>query len=318
MITYQECLNRFLTYLHEVRGYSENTLEAYYRDLMQFRDYCREYYSEPDIGLMHIDKLTIRHFLGKLAEEGQGAKTIARKLAALKSLFKYAMRNEMIKKNPAYSIRSPKLPVRLPVFISQEQMRNLFRSIKVNNFISSRDKALVDLVYSTGMRLSELVSLNVMDLNEHGNTVSVVGKGDKQRILPVGTETMKSLRVYYQYRREKFGTFETSSPLFVSNQNKRISPRDVQYRIEKMIRSFSEGARKNSPHVLRHSFATHLLENGADLQAVRSLLGHSSLSTTQIYTHVETGRLRDIYRQAHPRAGKHHKSKKINGGHDES
>jgi integrase/recombinase XerC len=318
MITFEECLNRFLSYLHEVRGYSEHTLEAYYRDLMQFRDYCRDYYSEPDIVLRRIDKLTIRHFLGKLAEEGQTAKTLARKLAALKSLFKYAMRNEMIEKNPAYAIRSPKLPAKLPVFISQEQMRNLFRSIQANNFINSRDKALVDLIYSTGMRLSELVGLNVIDLNDHGNTVSVVGKGDKQRVLPVGAETMKSIQGYLKYRREKFGTFETSSPLFISNQNKRISPRDVQYRIEKMIRSFSEGATKNSPHILRHSFATHLLENGADLQAVRSLLGHSSLSTTQIYTHVETGRLRDVYRQAHPRAGKQNKQKKMNGGHDES
>ncbi|MCD6234726.1 MAG: tyrosine recombinase XerC [Candidatus Marinimicrobia bacterium] len=318
MLSYDICLNRFLSYLHEIRGYSANTLKAYGRDLLQFRDYCRDYYGEPETDIQRIDKLTIRHFLGKLSEEGQSAKTIARKLAALKSLFKYVMRNEWIEKNPTYAIRSPKLPSKLPVFISQEQMRALFRSIPADTFIHSRDKALVDLIYSTGMRLNELVQLNIMDLNTHGNTVSVVGKGDKQRILPVGSETMKSIKAYLAFRREKFGTYETSSPLFISKQNKRISPRDVQYRIEKIIRAFSEGARKNSPHVLRHSFATHLLENGADLQAVRSLLGHSSLSTTQIYTHVNTGRLKDVYRQAHPRAGRQNKPHNMNGGHDES
>ncbi|KUK55142.1 MAG: Tyrosine recombinase XerC [Marinimicrobia bacterium 46_47] len=278
MLSYDTCLNRFLSYLHEIRGYSANTLEAYGRDLLQFRDYCREYYSEPEIDIKKIDKLTLRHFLGKLSEEGQSAKT----------------------------------------FITQEQMRALFRSIPADTFIHSRDKALVDLIYSTGMRLNELVQLNIMDLNTHGNTVSVVGKGDKQRVLPVGTETMKSLEAYLTFRREKYGSYETYSPLFISKQNKRISPRDVQYRIEKIIRAFSEGARKNSPHVLRHSFATHLLENGADLQAVRSLLGHSSLSTTQIYTHVNTGRLKDVYRQAHPRAGRQNKPHNKNGGHDES
>lgn len=317
-MTFDECLNNFLTYLHEIRGYSENTLEAYCRDLLQFRDYCRDYYGKNDVILEQIDKLTIRHFLGKLSEEGQSAKTLARKLAALKSLFKYAMRNKIIEKNPVYSIRSPKLPSRLPVFLSQEQLQSLFRSIQADSFIASRDKALIDLIYSTGMRLNELVELNIMDLNEHGNTVSVVGKGNKQRVLPVGSETMKSVWNYLSYRREKFGPAKPSSPLFISKRNKRISPRDVQYRIEKIIMSFSGGAKKNSPHVLRHSFATHLLENGADLQAVRSLLGHSSLSTTQIYTHVDTGRLKDVYRQAHPRAGKKDKNEKMNGGRDES
>ncbi|MDD3806701.1 MAG: tyrosine recombinase XerC [Candidatus Marinimicrobia bacterium] len=318
MITYETCLNHFLSYLHEVRGYSANTLEAYGRDLLQFRDFCREYYGEPDINIKRIDKLAIRHYLGKLSEEGNTAKTLARKLAALKSFFKYAMRNEVIDKNPAYAIRTPKLPSKLPAFLTQEQMYALFRSIPDDTFIHSRDKSLVDLIYSTGMRLNELVQLNIMDLNRHGNTVSVVGKGDKQRVLPVGSETMKSIEKYLSFRKDKFGTFETSSPLFISNHNKRISPRDVQYRIEKIISAFSEGAQKNSPHVLRHSFATHLLENGADLQAVRTLLGHSSLSTTQIYTHVNTGRLKEIYKQAHPRAAKQHKQKKTNGGHDES
>ncbi len=317
-MTFDECLNSFLTYLHEVRGYSENTLEAYCRDLMQFRDYCRNYFGNNEVLVKQIDKLTVRHFLGKLSEEGQSAKTLARKLAALKSIFKYAMRNKIIEKNPVYSIRSPKIPSRLPVFLSQEQMQSLFRSIRADSFIASRDKALIDLIYSTGMRLNELVDLNVMDLNEHGNTVSVVGKGNKQRVLPVGAETMKSILNYLSYRREQFGPVQTSSPLFISQRNKRISPRDVQYRIEKIIMSFSDGAKKNSPHVLRHTFATHLLENGADLQAVRSLLGHSSLSTTQIYTHVDTGRLKDVYRQAHPRAMQKDKNKKTNGGRDES
>jgi len=293
---------KFIKYLKNVRKYSPYTQNSYNEDLNQFHSFCIEYFSEPEISLKKIDKFTVRHFLGMLSEKKYSARSIARKLATLKSFFKFVMKNEWIKINPCYAIRSPKISKALPIGLSEEQTKEIFEMNKADNFIHSRDLAILEVFYGTGIRLSELVGLNINDLDFHNGLITVVGKGNKERVLPLGKHAIDAIEKYLKFRKEEFGTFRNTNSLFNSSENKRISNRSVQYRIEKYLKLVSKGSKKNSPHVLRHSFATQLLDNGADLESVRALLGHSSLSSTQIYTHIKMKHLIKSYKQAHPRA----------------
>jgi site-specific recombinase XerD len=251
-----------------------------------------------------VDKLAIRHFTGMLTEQGYAARSSARKLAALKSFFKYALRKKWIDKNPAYAIRSPRVPRSLPAVLSREQTARLFRNFDVKDFVTARDSAMIELFYDCGIRLQELLNLRLRDIQFRRMLISVLGKGNKQRILPLGASSRKAIERYLAYYEEAFGPAGRNDPLFVSRRGRPISARNVRLRVEKYLRQVSDGAKKNSPHVLRHSFATHMLDEGADLESVRMILGHESLSTTQVYTHVEMGRLKSTYARAHPRAGK--------------
>ncbi|MEA1986874.1 MAG: tyrosine recombinase XerC [Candidatus Marinimicrobia bacterium] len=300
---FEKTKQKFIKYLKNIRKYSFYTQKSYNDDLEQFNKFCQEYFSKPIINLNDIDKFSVRHFLGMLSEKKYSARTIARKLATLKSFYKFVMKNEWVKTNPCYAIRSPKLSKALPIGLSEEQTKEIFDFNVADTFIHSRDLAIIEVFYSSGIRLSELVGLNIGDLNFYSGLITVLGKGNKERVLPLGKHAIDAVEKYLKFRKEKFGNYSNNSPLFISTKkNSRITNRSVQYRIEKYLKLVSKGQKKNSPHVLRHSFATQLLDNGADLESVRALLGHSSLSSTQIYTHVKMKQLIKSYKQAHPRA----------------
>ena len=299
--------DKFIAYISSVRAYSSHTLEAYLGDLEQFYEFCRYYYAQDDVELKQIDKITLRHFLGMLTENKYSARSAARKLAALKSFFKFCLRRNWIEKNPAYAIKSPKLPKSLPTVLSQDQTKRLFENIEVHDFITARDAAMIELFYACGVRLSELINLDLRHIQFKNNLISVTGKGNKQRLLPLGDAAIEALNLYLAYYTDEFETPGPRSPLFLSNKGERISVRNVRLRIERYLKEVSDGAKKNSPHVLRHTMATHLLDEGADLEAVRMMLGHESLSTTQVYTHVKMERLKEAYAKAHPRAEKKEK-----------
>jgi integrase/recombinase XerC len=297
-----KAINLFLNVLEFEKRYSPHTVSSYRFDLNQFQQFALEYLGFDPIKIEDIDKLTLRHFLGKIAEEKKTARTLARKLAALKSLFKHGLAQGWLTINPAANLVTPRIPKKLPQVLTQEQTANLLKLAEGDDFISLRDLAIIEIFYSEGLRLQELASLSLRQLNIPQKILKITGKGQKERAIPLGEQALKALQAYLDIRRTIYGEFNISDPLFISRSGKPISRRNIQKRIDKYMRQVSEGLKQNSPHVLRHSFATHLLENGAELDAVRQLLGHSSLSATEVYTHVHADHLKKVYAQAHPRA----------------
>lgn len=292
-------LEQFGRYLKYERGYSAHTLEAYRRDIRQFLDFYAEYANRVPLDLKAINKLGIRHYLGMLAESGLEMSSIGRKLASLKAFFKFLTRQGILTKNPAAMVKSPKTKKRLPVVLSEAELATLFRNFDEEHFVEVRNKAILELFYSTGMRLSELLNLNFGDLNRDRQLVRVFGKGSKERVVPLGKRAMKILKVYLAKRCQEFGRIQLDSPLFISKRGTRIARATVQKMVTAQLQKVSEQEHL-SAHVLRHSFASHMLDHGADLNAVKDLLGHNSLSTTQLYTHIRIGKMKKIYQQAHP------------------
>ncbi len=264
-----------------------------------------EFYAEYDnivpVELNRITKVGIRHFLGKLSEAKLRSSSISRKLASIKAFFKYLARQEAVDSNPAAQVKSPKLQKRLPTVLSEAQIDDLMDRINIENFVGVRNKAILELFYSTGMRLSELISLNYGDINFAKMTIRVFGKGAKERIVPFGHRAQEILDLYQESRKKTFSATRLDSPFFISNRGVRIARQTVQKIVTGLLKTVSDQEHL-SPHVLRHSFASHLLDCGADLNAVKDLLGHNSLSTTQLYTHIRIGRMKEIYKQAHPHA----------------
>ncbi|MCK5685420.1 tyrosine recombinase XerC [bacterium] len=300
-------ISHFLSHLKQIKHYSPHTIISYNRDLTDFSEFIMEYQGENNVHINRVDKLSIRHFLGKLSEEKAQPRTIARKLATLKSFFSWALKQNLIKLNPAYSIKSPKIPKSLPTIVSQDEMEQVFEKNeedRCDQFIRSRDLIIFEILYGCGIRLSELVETNIIDCNLREGVLRVTGKGNKQRVLPIGKNAIKSINTYLTLRQAQFGSFGSKDALIISSRGKRISHRSVQDRVKKHLLKINHNLKKASPHTLRHSFATHLLDNGADLEAVRALLGHEDLATTQIYTHVQSDHLKKVYNLAHPRAGK--------------
>jgi len=319
----------FLEMLKTERFFSAYTLKAYETDIDQFfkfliKDF--ELKSLRDLPLSAIEPLTVRVFLGELIEEGKSMKTVSRKLASLKSFFKYLVSIKVIEKSPAALVQSPKLEKRLPTFLNEDQSEKLFDEIldhfdasfyydfrKKNNrknerfekFLYDRDKALLELLYSCGLRLSELVNLNKRDIDLHVGLLKILGKGKKHRLVPIGTKAKESLTRYLETRESFFIATKIDDmdqqAVFLTDNGKRIYPMLVQRLVKKYLSKVTE-SQKKSPHVLRHTFATHLLNQGADLRSVSEMLGHSHLTTTEIYTHVSFQRLKKIYDQAHPKA----------------
>ncbi len=302
MTILQELITEFLQAL-ERKNYSPNTLRAYSQDLEKFRAFCREYDAVETVNAQLIDRLTLRHFLGKCLEDGERRTSITRRLATLKVFFKWAFQDGYLPKNPALTIQPPKLEKKLPRYLDYPELAQVMQLPDQETLAGARDRAVLELFYSTGIRIQELVDLAVGSLNQRQLIVRITGKGNKERILPYSEIAQTYIARYLDYRREKFHItrYAANMPLFVNNRNQKISVRQVRKRVTAYLNQVSEQEHL-SPHVLRHSFATHLLSNGADLQAVRELLGHASLSTTQIYTHVSVRKMKEVYRQAHPRA----------------
>lgn len=292
----------YLLHIGVERGYSELTVESYSQDLQDFIDFLTEQQNRNYLDVTKIDRLSIRHFLATFAKKRSSRATIRRKMAALRSFFRYLVVCQVIPTNPANGVEAPRKEQKLPSVMEEGDLEILFKESPEPNYRAVRDRAIVELLYGTGIRLAELVGMNVDSIRWEQNVIHVLGKGRKGRILPIGKKAKQALQLYLPYRQERLTELKTDAKaLFLSRNGERIPRRTVQRIVELALEKVCQ-ASSLSPHLLRHSFATHMLEHGADLRAVKELLGHSNLSTTQIYTHISVDRLRTIYRQAHPRA----------------
>lgn len=297
-----ELLDRFLEYLRIEKNYSQHTVTSYRTDLMQFLEFLRRHAETATPGPRAVDTETIRLFLGDLHDRGISKKSIARKLAAVRSFFKFLLRDGTVLQNPAANVHTPRVPRKLPSFLDEPAVQRMMELPDCTTPDGLRDRAILEVLYGTGIRLSELIRLSLGDIDLHEQTIRVFGKGKKVRIVPLGRKAAEALRNYLPTRRP--GAAVASADLqrvFFSSRRGPLYPKGVYRIVNHYITEVSQIERK-SPHVLRHTFATHLLNRGADLQAVRELLGHESLSTTQLYTHLTLDRLQKIYRQAHPKA----------------
>jgi integrase/recombinase XerC len=301
-------LNAFLIHLAKERDVSPHTLRAYTRDLQAFVTFLSGYYGTRDWSWGGIDRLAIRGFMAHLTRAGLGKRSIARALSAVRSFYKFLHRTEAVEANPARGVGSPKVEKHLPGYLDRAQIGVLFQMAETRawegNFADVRNLAILELFYSTGLRLSELRGINRVDLDLVSQQVKVRGKGRKERIVPVGDHAQLALRNYEAKRDELLravGGRGDRTAYFLSRTGKRISVRAIQAAVSRFLDELDEDAGL-SVHSLRHTFATHLLDAGADLRAVQELLGHASVSTTQIYTHVSVERLKEVYRKAHPRA----------------
>ncbi|MBU1873388.1 tyrosine recombinase XerC [bacterium] len=294
-----DLIQQFINYLKQERGYSKHTIEAYDRDMHQFAAFYSEYTNVVPMDVRTVNKLGVRHYLGMLSESGLAMTSITRKLASLKAFFKFHVRQGTITANPVALVKSPKTTKKLPIVLSEEQIAQLISEIPDDEFVPVRNKAILELFYSTGIRLGELIGLNLGDVLFYQMTIRVFGKGAKERFVPFGKKAEQAVQRYLHRRRQDFGRVNLEDALFISNRNRRISRPTVQKMVTRLLQTIS-GQKHLSPHVLRHSFASHLLDRGADLNAVKDLLGHNSLSTTQLYTHIRIEKMKEVYRQAHP------------------
>jgi tyrosine recombinase XerC len=294
-----ETLKEFLNYIQFERGYSAHTVTAYQHDLEKFLNFIYKYDSILLKDFGKIDRQAIRHFLGKEYEEGNSAKTVARRLASIKSLFNYLVQAEVICDNPAIHIKTPKVEKKIPTFVQENKIEDLMKMPDAVTLIGKRDRAILELFYATGIRLNELAGLNIGSVNPQEKLLRVLGKGNKERIVPFGKPAKNALESYLKKRGKSWASPQ-QTPLFTGRGEKRIAVRTIQQRVNIYLKAVLGGRTGASPHTLRHTFGTHLLENDADIRSIQELLGHSSISSTQIYTKVNPKKMKDIYTDAHP------------------
>lgn len=322
-------IQEFLSYLNYEKHFSGHTSKCYGADLAQFVTFLTEqgHSGEPgqaddnqspwdassatatktqtevqiDKLLLDVDVNTIRRFMGVMSQQQYSKSTTARKLATLRSFYKFLVKRDYVSSNPVTSIKTPKQEKRLPKFLEYEQVQRLLNTPPANTWLGARDRAIMEVLYSTGMRVSELVALNLDDIDFLSEVIHIRGKGKKERISPIGSSALRSIQSYIEYRNKRMANdpgFD-HKVLFANKHGKRLSTRSVRRKMDKyLIEAGLDPA--ISPHTLRHSFATHMLNNGADLRSVQELLGHQSLSTTQIYTHISTSQMNEQYHNAHP------------------
>jgi len=315
----QSDIKQYLEFIKEVRRYSLHTIDAYRRDLEKFNSFLVDYVGDSFSSYKIVDKWTIRNFLGKEHEDGISSKTRRRRLSSIRSFFNYLMMNNILDDNPATYISSPKVEKRLPIVIQKKRIKSLMiqpkiqdgklkkenkKSRKDSRIRLLRNTAILELFYATGIRLSELVNLNIGSINENEMLLKVMGKGQKERIVPFGKPAKIALKAYLKKRNINFQS-SPEIPLFCSWHENRIGVRRVQVILEDYL-AVVLGSEDNysrvgaNPHTLRHTFATHLLEENVDIRLIQELLGHSSLSSTQIYTNVDTKKMIAIYKDKHP------------------
>jgi len=322
-------IEQFIDYLRSERHFSPHTSRCYAADLQQFCGYLSDAATQPagglpshtegavqpaaaqrtqlsseelNRGLLAVDTERVRAFMSYLSDRNYCKSTAARKLATLRSFYKFLVRRGYLATNPVASIRTPKQDKRLPKFLDIADIEKLLANPDTTTLLGARDRAMLETLYSTGMRVSELVALNVADVDLSNNVVRVHGKGKKQRVIPIGPGAVQSALHYLDLRRNdpRSGGFDTDA-LFINKHGQRLSTRSVRRKLDKYL--LEAGLDLSvSPHTLRHSFATHMLRRGADLRSVQEILGHQSLSTTQIYTHLTGESVKDAYNKAHPRA----------------
>jgi len=293
-------VDRFLGYLESERGCSPQTLRAYAADLSRFLTFLD---CDDDFDPGEVSVVQLRHYMAQLRQSGQARTTVARKVASLRSFYKYLVREGVVPHNPATNLTSPRKERRLPEFLDEDDVDKLLTLPDPETPQGVRDRAILEMLYSTGMRISELVAVNLEDLDLIGEVVRAKGKGKKERLVPLGRPAIEALRGYLDLRDGFFVGMRRVDrrALFINRNGGRLSDRGVRRTFHKYARQ--AGLRSGvTPHTLRHSFATHMLNRGADLRSVQELLGHASLTSTQIYAHVTAERLKAIYEQAHPRA----------------
>lgn len=297
----------FLGYLSVSRGASRRTLTAYETDLGQFCDYLGRRGIDPSAvsGLARVDEVVLRGYLEHLARAGYARRSVARKIAAIRSLFRYLCRQEIVTADPTLNLGTPKLEQKIPRFLYPQEMDALLAAPDTSSPLGLRDRAILETLYATGVRVGELVALDLGDVDYSLGHVLVMGKGGKERYVPLGSQAIDALGAYLERSRPVLLGADRADrrnrALFLNARGGRLSARGVQRLVDRYI-ARAALAIHVSPHAIRHSFATHLLEAGADLRSVQEMLGHASVSTTQIYTHVTREHLKRIYDQAHPRA----------------
>ncbi|MFA6278077.1 MAG: tyrosine-type recombinase/integrase [Pedobacter sp.] len=292
-------ISSFLTYLQTEKRYSPHTVQSYKTDLLQFKDFLQENF---ELELIAVQTQHVRSFIVYLFDHQISENAIGRKISTLRSFYKHLLREKELKANPMLLIKAPKVPKRLPVFIEEVKMDNLLDNETnfEDSFSGQRDKIVLELLFGTGVRLAELLRVKETDLNFYEGTIKVLGKRNKERIIPLHAELIKQLKDYLALKSiEKFNNKSTT--LIVTNTGASAYPKLI-YRIVNRYLTLISTQDKKSPHVLRHSFASSLLNRGADLNAIKELLGHASLAATQVYTHNSVERLKSIYKQAHPKA----------------
>ena len=298
-------IHDFVAFLSKERNDSPHTVKAYARDVADFAAFCTDYYGGA-WNFAGVDRLAIRGWLGNMQQRGLAKRSAARALSALRTFYRFLNTTRGLELNPAKAARTPRLERTLPAHLDRAEVEQLFaeaeRRAKAGGFTEARDLAMLELFYSTGIRLAELAGLNEQDVDLVSDQVKVRGKGKKERLVPVGSHAGRALRRYYRQRDApgRRGTRDGRA-VFVGRRGQRLTPRSVQLAIKRLLGTLARG-RDLHVHSLRHSFATHLLDAGADLRAVQELLGHASLSTTQVYTHTSVERLKKVYHQAHPRS----------------
>ncbi len=292
MIPFSYYTDKFLNYITVEKNYSQHTIKNYKADLGEFESFLN---SRGGKDIKSIDYFILRKFLSTLNQRQLNKRTLSRKISTLKSFFKFTLRENIIENNPASSLTYPRLDKPLPNFLTEKQVMTILSLPEGEDILGLRDKAMLEFLYSTGARVSEMVSLKIGALDLISGIVKVKGKGRKERLLPLGEPAIVSLKTYLDKR------IDSSQALFINKRGGRLTDRGVRGIIYKYIRK-SALSLKVSPHTFRHSFATHLLNRGADLRSVQELLGHSNIATTQVYTHLTIDSLKNVYQRAHPRA----------------
>jgi integrase/recombinase XerC len=295
----ERSIQSFIDYLKFEKRYSQYTVRSYHDDLIQFSQFLKNEFGE--ISLQEISSSFIRSWLASLKSNELSSKSINRKISVLKSFFKYQLRTGVLENMPLTNIVLPKNKKRLPVFVEQKDINNLFSQIEFpDDWKGQTDKLLLAIFYNTGMRLSELVNLKESNIDHKSKMIKVLGKGNKERIIPVSPELINEIKEYAQNKKKLLEKFDATY-LLVDKAGKKLYTKYVYLAVKKYLGAVTT-LDKKSPHVLRHTFATHLMNNGADLNSVKELLGHSSLAATQIYTHNTIEKLKDVYKKAHPKA----------------
>jgi len=286
--------NKFVNYLTSEKRFSEHTVISYSTDLTQFLNFINKEF-EISTQASEISFQIVRSWIASLLEKGVSPRSVNRKISTLKTYFKFLIRENAITESPMLKVVAPKSKKRLPVFIEEHQIENLLNQIKFNDgFVGERDKLIIELFYVTGIRLSELVNIKISDVDFNNNLIKVLGKRNKERLIPLSISIVNELEFFIK-------KYDLSQYLFTNLGGTKVYNKLV-YRVVKKHISKISSVSKKSPHILRHTFATHMLNNGADINAIKELLGHANLSATQVYTHNTIGKLKSIYKQAHPRA----------------
>lgn len=292
-------MDLFFKYLQYEKRYSPHTLTSYHTDLGQFSDYLQQIYEITDAA--EANHTIIRSWILSLVQNNIQPRSINRKIACLRSYYKFLLAQQRIQVNPMLRIKAPKAPKKLPGFVPEESFNNLLDSFNFeNNFEGQRDRLILEFLYGTGIRLAELIGIEAADVDMRAKTARVLGKGNKERIVPINDSLLLSIESYLEAKKRHFGN-NNSEKLLVTSKERPLYPKFV-YRVVKKYISLITTSEHNSPHVLRHSFATHLLNKGADLNAIKDLLGHASLAATQVYTHNSIEKLKSIFEKAHPKA----------------